>query len=236
MAQQLWPGQDAVGKRIRLGGIGPDEPWMTVVGVVGRVKQDALEPTRASRCTSRTRSSHARDERRAPNGRAIRRADGGSRGEIRAHRSGSADLQRADDGGARGRVAGAAPVLDAAADAVRGAGAGAGDDRHLRRDRVLVSQGTREIGIRMALGATPRGILVLIVRHGMTRRLAGSGSASRGRSRCALHAQPALPDRRRGSRDVPAVAGLLTLVALFASFLPARRAARMDPTVSLRQS
>ena len=37
----------------------------------------------------------------------------------------------------------------------------------------LVSQGTREIGIRMALGATPGRILMLIVRHGMSVALAG---------------------------------------------------------------
>ena len=45
MANQLWPGDDPVGKRIRTGGfdVTPDTPWMTVVGVVGRVKQDALD-------------------------------------------------------------------------------------------------------------------------------------------------------------------------------------------------
>ncbi len=45
MANQLWPGEDPLGKRIRTGGfdVTPDTPWMTVVGVVGRVKQDALD-------------------------------------------------------------------------------------------------------------------------------------------------------------------------------------------------
>ena len=45
MARQLWPGEDPVGKRIRTGGMDAtsDAPWMTVIGVVGRVKQDKLE-------------------------------------------------------------------------------------------------------------------------------------------------------------------------------------------------
>jgi predicted permease len=44
MAQQLWPGQDAVGKRIHIGGIDDTKaPWITVVGVVGRVKQYTLD-------------------------------------------------------------------------------------------------------------------------------------------------------------------------------------------------
>jgi predicted permease len=43
MAEQLWPGQDPVGKRIHIVELKSDDPWQTVVGVVGRVKQDALD-------------------------------------------------------------------------------------------------------------------------------------------------------------------------------------------------
>ncbi len=45
MARQFWPGEDPIGKRIRTGGfdVTPDTPWMTIVGVVGSVKQDALD-------------------------------------------------------------------------------------------------------------------------------------------------------------------------------------------------
>ena len=45
MATQLWPNEDAIGKRIRNGGLHASDPWMTVVGVAGRVKQspDAAE-------------------------------------------------------------------------------------------------------------------------------------------------------------------------------------------------
>ena len=45
MAQQLWPREDPLGKRIRLGGIDANAsaPWLAVVGVVGRVKQYGLD-------------------------------------------------------------------------------------------------------------------------------------------------------------------------------------------------
>ncbi len=43
MARELWPGQDAVGTRIRIGDLESTAPWLTVVGVVGRVKQYALD-------------------------------------------------------------------------------------------------------------------------------------------------------------------------------------------------
>ena len=43
MAQQLWPGQDPVGKRVRTGGADSNTPWMTVGGGVGRITQDTLD-------------------------------------------------------------------------------------------------------------------------------------------------------------------------------------------------
>src|SRR5690606_6643021 len=45
MAEQLWPGEDPVGRRIRTGGfdVRPDTPWMTVIGVTGRVRQYTLD-------------------------------------------------------------------------------------------------------------------------------------------------------------------------------------------------
>ncbi len=48
MAQQLWPNQDPIGKRLHIGGINEtDSPWITVVGVVGRIKQYTSTQTRA---------------------------------------------------------------------------------------------------------------------------------------------------------------------------------------------
>ncbi|MCU1221081.1 MAG: efflux pump, inner rane subunit, partial [Candidatus Angelobacter sp.] len=43
MAQQLWPSQDPLGKRISFGDLAARPEWATVVGVVGRIKQDALD-------------------------------------------------------------------------------------------------------------------------------------------------------------------------------------------------
>ena len=43
LAREIWPGEDPIGKRVRLGDAKSDAPWQTVVGVVGRVKQYSLE-------------------------------------------------------------------------------------------------------------------------------------------------------------------------------------------------
>ena len=45
MAEQLWPNGDALGKRVRAGGFdaNANTPWLTVVGIVGRVKQYTLD-------------------------------------------------------------------------------------------------------------------------------------------------------------------------------------------------
>ena len=98
-----------------------------------------------------------------------------------------------------------------------------------------LSQRTREIGLRMALGA-PRGrVLLLIVREGMVVGAIGIGVGIAG----ALALSRALASL---VFDVPvrdpltyaAVAAALTLVALAACVIPARNASRVDPMVTLR--
>jgi putative ABC transport system permease protein len=99
-----------------------------------------------------------------------------------------------------------------------------------------VSRRTHEIGIRMALGATPRDALKMVIRQGMLLALIGVGLGLTG----AL----ALTRVMRGmlfnmSATDPAtfvgVALLLVAVALIASYIPARRATKVDPLQSLRQ-
>jgi putative ABC transport system permease protein len=99
-----------------------------------------------------------------------------------------------------------------------------------------VNQRTREIGLRMALGATPRSVLQLIVGQGMRVVLIGVGiglvgGLALGRAVSSLVFGVPVHD--------PATFGLvgvvLTGVALAACIIPARRAARVDPVVALRE-
>jgi putative ABC transport system permease protein len=98
-----------------------------------------------------------------------------------------------------------------------------------------VTQRTREMGIRMALGARPRDVLSLVVRQGMV--LAGVGIAFGIGG--AFAATRLLGSMLYGVTPtdlttLTSVAVLLGAVAFLACWLPARRAARVDPTVALR--
>ena len=99
----------------------------------------------------------------------------------------------------------------------------------------LVGQGTREVGIRLALGATPANIMTLIVRGGMTLALWGVGIGIGG----ALVVSRLMRSLLFGVGVTDtvtffAVPTLLACVAFFASYIPARRASRIDPSSSLR--
>ena len=96
-------------------------------------------------------------------------------------------------------------------------------------------QRTHELGIRMALGAEPRGIFALVLRQGAI--LAASGIAvglalsfvlTRALGNVLFGVSPADP------LTYAAVSGVLIAVALVACYLPARRAAKVDPMVALR--
>jgi len=236
MAQQLWPGQDPLGKRVSFGDLAAKPVWAMVVGVVGRIKQDTLDADsrialylpqsqhvgRAMNVVVRSandpallssavkRELHELD-RDLPMYRVLTMEQ--RVGESLARRRFSTLLL--------GLFAGLALAL--ATVGIYGVMA------------YLVSQGTREIGIRMALGATQRGILGLVVRQGMALALSGVAIG--------LIAAFVFTRFMRsflfgvGSADpitFAAIALLLTLVALLASYIPAYRAARIDPMISLR--
>jgi putative ABC transport system permease protein len=99
----------------------------------------------------------------------------------------------------------------------------------------LVTQRTREIGLRMALGAQPSDVLRVIVGHGLRLVLAGlcigvAGAllVTRWMSSVLFDVKPTDP------LTFTAVAVMLAAVAFLASYVPARRAMRVDPMVALR--
>jgi putative ABC transport system permease protein len=99
----------------------------------------------------------------------------------------------------------------------------------------IVNQRTPEIGLRMALGAGSRDVLKMVLLQGvwlailgLVVGLAGALAASHLLTTMLFRVQPADP------LTYGAVTVLIALVTLAASYVPARRAARMDPVVSLR--
>jgi putative ABC transport system permease protein len=98
-----------------------------------------------------------------------------------------------------------------------------------------VTRRTREIGIRLALGAPPPAVLSLVARRGVGLALAGTAAGLLG----ALALSRLLRGLLFGvgpSDPVTFAAAplILVAVALVASYLPARRAARVDPMIALR--
>jgi predicted permease len=236
MADQLWPAQDPIGKRIHIVELQSKDPWQTVVGVVGRVKQESLDsepriafylaqtqfPTRAMTVAFRGRTSPATLLSTSKN--ELRILDPGlPMYHVRTmeERVGESLARRRFSMLLLGIFAGIALVL--ATIGIYGVMA------------YLVNQGTRELGIRIALGASQRNILSLVVWQGMALAFAGTtlGLA------VAFLLTRLIRSLLFGvdATDPLTFAGislLLAIITLPACYIPARRAARVDPLISLR--
>jgi len=234
LAKQLWSGQEAVGRRIHM--VESKVPWLTVVGVVGRVKHESLdsEPRIAfylpqtqypSRAMTVVMRSQGDPSALSP---AAKKELRGIDPDLPMY-SVRTMSERVSESLARRRFsmfllgifAGVALAL--ATIGIYGVMS------------CLVNQGTREIGIRMAVGATQREIVKLVVLQGMSLAVTGvaAGLAA------ALVFTRLMRSLLYGisAADPVTFAGislLLTFVALVATYIPARRAARIDPILCLR--
>ncbi len=236
MATRLWPGQEPVGQRFKFGAPGSNSPWFTVVGVVADMRRQGLEidpvpqmfeplaqnPSRLATLLVRTSTDPLT-----------------AVGTLRA---------------AIGRVDGKAPVYGVATLASRLTAFQA--ERRFQTSLLAafslaalflaaigiygviqhsIATRTREIGVRMAVGAERRDIFRLMVAEGMTLSLTGVGLGLVG----ALWLGHVGSSLLFGvaATDVPTYAGvslLLTAVAAVGCALPALRAARVDPVIALR--
>jgi predicted permease len=97
------------------------------------------------------------------------------------------------------------------------------------------AQRTREIGIRMALGASRRAVLIAVVRQGLQLTLIGIGSGLVGAFALSRLLRSMLVGVNPGDPGTfIGVSLLLLAIALLASYIPARRATKVDPMVALR--
>ena len=241
MAERYWPGEDALGKRFSIGG--PAAPWITVVGLVGHVRHSSLiERPRAEMYVPHAQWAAAGASTRLAMTFVIRTAGDPLailprvRGAVR-----SLDpLLPLSEGRTLRHVAGDA--LSQARFATTLLALFAGLALALAALGIyglislLIVRRRREIGIRMALGARSREILLMVVGRGMMLvavglvvGLTGAGLLTRVLSSLLYGVRPFDPATYI---EVPAI---LAGVAVLACAIPARRAAHFDPITALRQ-
>jgi putative ABC transport system permease protein len=236
-ARRYWPGEDAVGKHIRLAPVAPDSPLLTVVGVLGRVKMDRLsvESNRVqgyfsalqmpfSNMTVLIKSQLEPTQITAAVRQQVQSVDSHQPiyniRTIEEIRSNSIAPERLNV-----TLLGLFAVLALTMSAVGLCGV----------VTYSVTQRTHEIGVRMALGARTSHIMRLVVGQGMKLTLIGltiglllSLVLTRLLRSLLFGISATDPLTYTG------VAGLLALVALLACYLPARRATKVDPVLALR--
>ncbi|MGH9874524.1 MAG: ABC transporter permease [Pyrinomonadaceae bacterium] len=237
MAGQLWPNEDPLGKRIRFAGSDNNpRPWRTIVGVVSDVSQYALD----KRPPMQIYLPHTQFPTSFNS--IVVKTEGDANAMAAAIRR---EIQAVDKDQAVFNVT--------TVDQLRG------DSIVIRKFFMLLllvfatlalmlaavgiygvmsyvaSQRTYEIGIRMALGAQSRDVLKLIIGNGMALALIGVVAGLAG----AFALTRLMEGLLFGVSATDAITFLsvsvgLTLVALLACYIPARRATKVDPLVALR--
>jgi putative ABC transport system permease protein len=235
-ARRHWPNEDAVGKRIRLGG-DDDAPKLEVIGVVGRVKMESLNQNSdrvqgyfpfaqvpSGGMTVVIKGSSDPNQLISSVRSAIKAIDPDqpiysprTMNEIRAESVAGDRLNLT----LLSLFAGIALVL--AIVGIYGVMS------------YSVTQRTHEIGIRMAIGARPRDVFRMILGQGMKLALIGVGvglllafALTRLMATMLFGVEPT------DATTFTGISILLISVALLACYLPGRRATKVEPTISLR--
>ena len=239
LAEQFWANEDPVGKRLKIGSLDSPNPWLTVVGVVGNVRQAGLYGD----VRMDLYSPYAQERRVfiAPRDLVVR-TKGDATSVAAAVRQA---VWSVDKDQPISHIRTMDQVFAAAISQERFQALLLGLFAALALVLACiglygvisyaVAQRTHEIGVRMALGARPRDVLGLVLRQGMSLTIVGLvlgiaiGSV----------ATRVLSDLLYGvtARDPLTFVGvpiLLLIVAFLACYIPARRATRIDPLVALR--
>ena len=239
LARQYWPDESALGKRIKLG-FPANAPWLTIAGIVADVRQMGMDaPVKAEMYIPyRQIANYAWF---APRDLVIR-TSGEPLALVAAVRQ---EIYAVDPNEPLSNIATMEELLT--------------EETGSRRIGMIllslysglalllaslgiygvlsyvVAQQTPEIGVRMALGAARRDILAMVVKKGMRWTATGvaiGAMAALGLNR--LMASLLFGISATDPLTFAAVAGFLAAVALLACYLPARRAANVDPMVALR--
>jgi predicted permease len=237
LAREKWPTQDPIGQTLEFGNMDGDTRLLTVVGVVGDVRVDSLESRPAAIIYA---SPQQRPQSTWQYTLVLRTAVPpatvipAARGIVRelaptVPPSFSTFTKVFSDSLAARRfnliLVGvfAATALLLAAAGTYGVMA------------YMVARRTRELGVRVALGASPRDVLRLVLGRGLLTTLGGLGAGMAG----ALFLTRAMASLLFGVSATDAgtflaAAAFLALVAFVAIYIPARRATKVDPIVALR--
>jgi putative ABC transport system permease protein len=236
LAQRHFNGLDPIGKRLTIGRPGPRNPWLTVVAVVGNVLDDNLDAPaqpavirplgQVSNLSVGLAAKVSGDPDRLKEGlaRAVRESDPDlpvfalrTMDEIQASASASRRFSM--------RVLGGFAMLALILAAIGIYGVMS----------YLVSQRTREIGIRMALGARPIAVTGLVVSHALKLSVIGV-TIGVGAALFLTHLMGTMLFQISPTdpSTFVAIGAALAATAVAAAAIPARRAASVDPTLALR--
>jgi predicted permease len=235
-ARKMFPNADPIGKQIQLGGRDDKQPWSTIVGVVGDVRQYGLDkaPDMAAYIAQAQNMSFlfsmvARTSIDPRNLEAAARAAfHAADPTLPVFRVRPLESYVASSLAQRRFTLVLLSLFGGLALALAAVGI-------YGLISYAVTLRTREVGIRMAFGAERSDVLKMVLRQGLV--LIGAGLAVGFAASVALTRLLTTLLFEVGATDLAttaAVAVLLAAVALLASYLPARRAASVDPMIALR--